>query len=281
MRTSTPCARIRRAAGLLYAATQHGVYVSYDDGDAWQSLALNMPDVPVADLMVERNELVIATHGRGFWVLDNIAPLRQCDAGRRECRLHLFTPPVAVRSGPASAISWYLKTGADGGEARDPRLRRHGAAHHRAGFHARRLAGEGRDACRQRAVDSMRTAAAACVASGGFLPKTAAGLNHVSGTCAPGDRELPRDDPLGRGHQRARRSARPLHRAPHRRRQARSTAPIVVARNPRMPEVTRRRSPRAVRLLAEGARPRERRERRGDRDSPREGAARRSLHACE
>ncbi|MFM8782216.1 MAG: WD40/YVTN/BNR-like repeat-containing protein, partial [Gemmatimonadota bacterium] len=66
--------------GLLYAAGQHGVYVSYDDGAQWQSLRLNMPDVPVSDLIVEANELVIATHGRGFWVLDDIAPLRQATA---------------------------------------------------------------------------------------------------------------------------------------------------------------------------------------------------------
>ncbi|MFM8910562.1 MAG: WD40/YVTN/BNR-like repeat-containing protein, partial [Gemmatimonadota bacterium] len=85
--------------GLLYAAGQHGVYLSYDAGAQWQSLRLNMPDVPVADLIVEANELVIATHGRGFWVLDNIAPLRQATTAIVARAPQLFTPPTAVRSG--------------------------------------------------------------------------------------------------------------------------------------------------------------------------------------
>jgi hypothetical protein len=85
--------------GLLYAATQHGVYISYNDGGNWESLSLNMPDVPVSDLIVETNELVIATHGRGFWVLDN------------------FTPPAGIRSSGGVVISWNLKT-----EPRDARV---------------------------------------------------------------------------------------------------------------------------------------------------------------
>ena len=96
--------------GLLYAATQHGVYLSYDDGAEWQPLMLNMPDVPVSDLVVEGNELVIATHGRGFWVLDNIAALRQATPTVLASDAHLFTPPVGVRSGPGLTISWMLKT---------------------------------------------------------------------------------------------------------------------------------------------------------------------------
>ncbi|MDX2184011.1 MAG: glycosyl hydrolase [Gemmatimonadaceae bacterium] len=95
--------------GLLYAATQHGVYVSYDDGANWQSLLLNMPDVPVSDLVVEGNELVIATHGRGFWVLDDIAPLRQATPAVASSAAHLFTPPRGVRSGPLVALSWWFK----------------------------------------------------------------------------------------------------------------------------------------------------------------------------
>ena len=94
--------------GLLYAATQHGVYLSYDDGASWQSIQLNMPDVPVSDLIVEANELVIATHGRGFWVLDDIAALRQATPAVLGSAGHLFTPPTGVRSGPGIAISWWL-----------------------------------------------------------------------------------------------------------------------------------------------------------------------------
>jgi hypothetical protein len=96
--------------GLLYAGTQHGVYISYDDGASWQSLSLNLPDVPIADLIVEGNELVIGTHGRGFWVLDNIAPLRQYNPEVLNATAHLFTPPNGVRSGPTVAISYWLKS---------------------------------------------------------------------------------------------------------------------------------------------------------------------------
>ncbi len=95
--------------GLLYAAAQHGTYISYDDGASWQSLRLNMPDIPVSDLIVEGNELVIATHGRGFWVLDNIAPLRQATPDLLARNAWLFTPPAGVRSGPNVMLSWMVK----------------------------------------------------------------------------------------------------------------------------------------------------------------------------
>jgi len=95
--------------GLLYAATQHGVYISYDDGANWDNLSLNLPDVPVADLIVEGNELVIGTHGRGFWVLDNIAPLRQATPAVLASDAHLFAPPTGTRSGSGMVLSWYLK----------------------------------------------------------------------------------------------------------------------------------------------------------------------------
>ncbi len=96
--------------GLLYAATQHGVFMSYDDGASWQDITLNMPDIPVSDLIVEGNELVIATHGRGFWVLDNVAPLRQATPALMASDIHLFTPPPAYRSGPALTISYVLRS---------------------------------------------------------------------------------------------------------------------------------------------------------------------------
>ena len=95
--------------GLLYAGTQHGVYISFDDGANWQELNPGLPDVPVADLIVERNELVIATHGRSFWILDNIAPLRQMNAALAGTDIKLFTPPAGIRSGGALALSWWLK----------------------------------------------------------------------------------------------------------------------------------------------------------------------------
>ena len=96
--------------GLLYAATQHGVRISYDDGASWQKLSLNMPSTPIADLIVQANELAIATHGRGFWVLDNIAPLRQATPTVLAAETHLYAPPVAVRSGPVVTFSYSLKS---------------------------------------------------------------------------------------------------------------------------------------------------------------------------
>ena len=96
--------------GLLYAATQHGVYLSYDDGASWQNLSLNMPDIPVSDLIVEANELVIATHGRGFWVLDNVTPIRQATPAILASDVHMFAPPPAYRSGAGLTISFVLKS---------------------------------------------------------------------------------------------------------------------------------------------------------------------------
>ena len=99
--------------GLLYAATQHGVYISYDDGTLWQPLNPKLPDLPVIDLIVEENDLVIGTHGRGFWVLDNIAPLRQATPDMTAEAAVLFEPPVAVRSGPGVPLSWMLAEAAE------------------------------------------------------------------------------------------------------------------------------------------------------------------------
>jgi photosystem II stability/assembly factor-like uncharacterized protein len=95
--------------GLLYAATQHGVYISYDDGAKWQSLKLNLPDTPVVDLIVETNDLVLATHGRGFFVLDNVAALRQATPAILSADAHLFAPPVGVRSAGGVQLAWFFK----------------------------------------------------------------------------------------------------------------------------------------------------------------------------
>src|SRR4029077_9959107 len=66
-----------KRAKLLYLGTEHGIYVSFDDGANWQSLRQNLQGTPVHDIAVEERDLVIATHGRGFYVMDNISPLRQ------------------------------------------------------------------------------------------------------------------------------------------------------------------------------------------------------------
>jgi photosystem II stability/assembly factor-like uncharacterized protein len=95
--------------GLLYAGTQHGVVVSFDDGDHWQPLSLNLPDTPVSDLVVEANDLVIATHGRGFYILDNIGPLRQTGAPGSLGDAYLFRPPNAIRSTGGALIPYMLR----------------------------------------------------------------------------------------------------------------------------------------------------------------------------
>jgi photosystem II stability/assembly factor-like uncharacterized protein len=112
--------------GLLYAGTELGVYVSLDDGAHWQSLQLNLPTVPVHDLAVKDADLVAATHGRAFWILDDVSPLRQASEVSAEASFHLFAPATAVRlhvpeqverrlpSGdnppPGAVVDYYLKS---------------------------------------------------------------------------------------------------------------------------------------------------------------------------
>jgi photosystem II stability/assembly factor-like uncharacterized protein len=83
--------------GLLFAGTESGVYVSFDDGDHWQSLQLNLPVSSVRDLTIHGDDLVIATHGRSFWILDDITPLRQTPESDKASRAWLFHPATATR----------------------------------------------------------------------------------------------------------------------------------------------------------------------------------------
>ena len=101
--------------GLLYAGTQHGVYVSFDDGDRWESLSLNLPDTQISDLIVEANSLAIATHGRGFYILDDIAPLRQsgADVNNPAADAFLYKPADAIRSTSGATIAYLLKKPAE------------------------------------------------------------------------------------------------------------------------------------------------------------------------
>jgi photosystem II stability/assembly factor-like uncharacterized protein len=97
--------------GLLFAGTETGVYVSFDDGTAWQSLRLNMPVVSVRDIAVHDGDLAIATHGRAFWILDDIEPLREL-AEHPEAGSRLFAPQNAVR----------MRSGNDEAEATPPEI---------------------------------------------------------------------------------------------------------------------------------------------------------------
>ncbi len=94
-------ARVIRAdtkrAGLLYAGTESGVRVSFDDGDHWQPLMDGLPNTPVRDIVVKDIDLVIATHGRGIWILDDISRLRQLSVASASARAQLFAPGAAVR----------------------------------------------------------------------------------------------------------------------------------------------------------------------------------------
>jgi hypothetical protein len=85
--------------GLLYMGTELGIFVSFDDGESWESLQLKLPVTPVTDLMVQEqaNDLVIATAGRSFWILDDLSPLQQIDDSVKSAKLHLFAPRPAHR----------------------------------------------------------------------------------------------------------------------------------------------------------------------------------------
>jgi photosystem II stability/assembly factor-like uncharacterized protein len=82
--------------GLLFAGTENSVWVSFDDGDHWQTLQLNLPHTSMRDLWIHENDLIVGTHGRSFWILDDIAPLREA-ASLGATEAHLFTPSPAYR----------------------------------------------------------------------------------------------------------------------------------------------------------------------------------------
>ena len=104
MRTDQPSgsfARVIRAdtkkAGLLFAGTESSMYVSFDDGDNWQSLMLNLPNTSYRDMVIKDNDLVVGTYGRGIWILDDISPLRQITPAIASEPAHLFKPGDAIR----------------------------------------------------------------------------------------------------------------------------------------------------------------------------------------
>jgi photosystem II stability/assembly factor-like uncharacterized protein len=86
-----------KVKGLLYAGTETGVYFSIDDGVNWQSLQLNLPNSPIHDLAIKDNDLIAATHGRSFWILDDVSPIRQASATIAGEDFHLYRPATATR----------------------------------------------------------------------------------------------------------------------------------------------------------------------------------------
>lgn len=99
--------------GLLFLGTEHGAYVSFNAGDNWQSLQLNLPDTPIRDLVVKDNDVVLGTHGRGFWILDDIQPLRQLTPELMKQQTILFKPGDAIRGVYDATFQYYLKNKAD------------------------------------------------------------------------------------------------------------------------------------------------------------------------
>ncbi len=100
--------------GLLYLGTEHGIYVSFNDGASWESLRLNLPVTPVHGIVVQGDDLVIGTHGRGFYILDNIATLRQLTPAITTDAVHLFEPTATTRTvSRGVAIDYYLRSKAD------------------------------------------------------------------------------------------------------------------------------------------------------------------------
>jgi len=94
-------ARVIRAdtkkAGLLFAGTESSMYVSFDDGDDWQSLMLNLPNTSYRDIAIKDNDLVVGTYGRSFWILDDMSPLRQMTPAIASEKVHFFKPGDAIR----------------------------------------------------------------------------------------------------------------------------------------------------------------------------------------
>jgi hypothetical protein len=146
--------------GLVYAGTEKGIFVSFDDGANWQSLELNLPPAPVYDTGVHGNDLIVATHGRAFWVLDNITALRQAQVSVASEPVHLYTPEIAyrvhrggglgqarVRGGenpPAGAMIDYYLSAAPAGPLTIEITDSHGQLVHRAVSGERTRGGEGR-----------------------------------------------------------------------------------------------------------------------------------------
>lgn len=99
--------------GLLFLATEHGVYFSTNDGEQWRPLQLNLPDTPVRDLVIKDNDVVLGTHGRGFWILDDIQPIRAIGKIQADKEAYLFEPAVGLRGLSDLQFQYFLKAEVD------------------------------------------------------------------------------------------------------------------------------------------------------------------------
>ncbi|NOS92904.1 MAG: glycosyl hydrolase [Cyclobacteriaceae bacterium] len=99
--------------GLLFLGTEHGAYVSFNAGDNWQPLQLNLPDTPIRDLVVKDDDVVLGTHGRGFWILDDIRPLRQLTPELMKQPVIFYQPADAIRGINQAMFQYYLNAKVD------------------------------------------------------------------------------------------------------------------------------------------------------------------------
>lgn len=99
--------------GLLFLATEHGVYVSFDNGDNWESMQLNLPDTPIRDLVIKNDDVVLGSHGRGFWILDDINPLREVSPEMLNQQALLFKPSNPIRGIYDGIFQYYIKEEVD------------------------------------------------------------------------------------------------------------------------------------------------------------------------
>ncbi len=99
--------------GLLFLGTEHGAYVSFNAGDNWQPLQLNLPDTPIRDLVVKDDDVVLGTHGRGFWILDDIRPLRQLTPELMKQPVIFYQPADAIRGINQAVFQYYLNAKVD------------------------------------------------------------------------------------------------------------------------------------------------------------------------
>jgi photosystem II stability/assembly factor-like uncharacterized protein len=105
--------------GLLYAGTEYGMYISYNDGASWQSFQLNLPIVPITDLVIKNNDLVVATQGRALWVIDDLSLVQQMDPAIKSKNLHAYAANPAYRIPPVVS-RWGAMAGAPANAAANP-----------------------------------------------------------------------------------------------------------------------------------------------------------------
>jgi photosystem II stability/assembly factor-like uncharacterized protein len=99
--------------GLLFLGTENGVYASFDAGENWESLQLNLPVTPIRDLVIKNDDVVLGTHGRSFWILDDIAPLRELNTTTAAATLHFFKPADPIRGIYNLNVQYYLNEKVD------------------------------------------------------------------------------------------------------------------------------------------------------------------------